>query len=394
MYRIIEPYMEPIDIFEKIGERKSELSDEELGFICGLVRDNRPQKIVEVGVSAGGTSAVVLNCIHKLNYLPDFYSVDLAYTYHMNTAKACGFQIKDAVRVLEGEIKHQLILGKTIAQVLPEICKDGEEKIDMLILDTIHYLPGELLDFIVCLPYLADDAVVILDDLTLAHWGENRNAIATKVLFDTVVAQKCIPNRETYPKMGAFKLNADTRKYAEDLFSALITPWAYETDEDIMLCYKTLIDQNYGEQERNIFCQALRINEESLKKQQNIAREIHKLLEICESGKKTIIFGAGKRGRALYDFLNDRGKQVYAFAVSDDRKQDDFDSEGRRILSLREVKEKEKEYSVILAAANDEIQEGLSREKIAYHEAPNYIFPFIKTYAGYMNAFHTDKQGI
>jgi hypothetical protein len=37
MFRTIRPHFEPIDIFKKIGERKSELSNEELGFICGLI---------------------------------------------------------------------------------------------------------------------------------------------------------------------------------------------------------------------------------------------------------------------------------------------------------------------------------------------------------------------
>ena len=42
MFRTVEPYLEPIDIFDKIGERKSELPDESLGFICGLIKETRP----------------------------------------------------------------------------------------------------------------------------------------------------------------------------------------------------------------------------------------------------------------------------------------------------------------------------------------------------------------
>ncbi len=55
MFRTVELFLDPIDIFDKIGERKSELSNKELGFICGLIRMFKPKKIVEVGVSAGGT---------------------------------------------------------------------------------------------------------------------------------------------------------------------------------------------------------------------------------------------------------------------------------------------------------------------------------------------------
>ncbi len=178
MFRTVELFLDPIDIFDKIGERKSELSNKELGFICGLIRMFKPKKIVEVGVSAGGTTAVILNCLNKLNIYTNVYSVDLAYTYHYDITKECGFQIKDALKILKRTANHELILGKTIAQVLPEICENEDEKIDMLILDTIHYLPGELLDFIVCLPYLSQNAIVVLDDLTFAHFGENREALA------------------------------------------------------------------------------------------------------------------------------------------------------------------------------------------------------------------------
>lgn len=77
MFKIVEPYLEPIDIFDKIGERKSELSDENLGLICGLIKERKPQKIVEVGVSAGGTTCVILNCLEKLNMDSEVYSTSL-----------------------------------------------------------------------------------------------------------------------------------------------------------------------------------------------------------------------------------------------------------------------------------------------------------------------------
>lgn len=380
MYKKVEPFLAPLDIFENMpGGSKSELTNEELGFICGLVREYRPNKIVEVGVSAGGTSAVVLNCLSQLKLTSNFYSVDLAYTYHYDTSKECGFQIKDALQILGGTQHHQLYLGKTISEVLPEICMDSADKIDMLILDTVHYLPGELLDFVVCLPYLSENAVVILDDLTFSHFGENKEAIATKVLFDTVVADKLTPRIEGYPKMAAFRINLDTRKYSMDLFSALVTPWGYKMAEDEINPYRVLIDKNYGMMEKNMFSQAVYINEESLRKRERIPGEIQALLEICDlDDKQTVIYGAGLRGNALYSFLHDRGKALYGFVVSDDRKSSDFDGNGRRILALSDVKESPEKYSIILAAADEEIKKNL--KGMEYQEAPNYIFPFIKDY--------------
>ena len=199
MFNTVESYLDPIDIFEKIGERKTDLSDVDLGFICGLIKEQRPQKIVEVGVSAGGTSCVILNCLEKLKLESEFYSVDLSYTYHYDPSKRCGYQISDAAKYLNNLERHKLFLGRNIAQVLEnEIGKD----IDMLILDTIHYLPGELLDFLVCLPFLSQYAVVVLDDLTFSHSGENTNAIAKKILYDLIVADKVFPENVVYPNLG------------------------------------------------------------------------------------------------------------------------------------------------------------------------------------------------
>lgn len=199
MFKIVEPYLEPIDIFDKIGERKSELSDENLGLICGLIKERKPQKIVEVGVSAGGTTCVILNCLEKLNMDSEVYSVDLSYSYHYDTSKRCGYQIEDAAQCLSNMKNHRLFLGRNIAQVIDNEIGHG---IDMLILDTIHYLPGELLDFLVCLPYLSRQAVVILDDLTFAHGGESTSAVATKILYDLMVVTKVFPPNVIYPKMG------------------------------------------------------------------------------------------------------------------------------------------------------------------------------------------------
>ena len=46
-------------------------------FLCGLMKENRPKKIVEVGVSAGGTTGVILHCLKMLNIKSEMYSVDL-----------------------------------------------------------------------------------------------------------------------------------------------------------------------------------------------------------------------------------------------------------------------------------------------------------------------------
>ena len=46
----------------------------------------------------------------------------------------------------------------------PDVIDEIGSDIDFLILDTLHIVPGEILDFLVCLPYLTKDAIVVLHD--------------------------------------------------------------------------------------------------------------------------------------------------------------------------------------------------------------------------------------
>jgi predicted O-methyltransferase YrrM len=276
MRKTIELYEEPIDIFKKIGERHSELSDLELSFICGIIRQYKPKHIVEVGVSGGGTTSVILNCIDKLEMDSKVVSVDLAYTYHKNTSRECGFQIKDAAKYLKNVNKHQLFLGKRISEVIDDIVIQNG-KIDLLILDTIHFLPGELLDFLVCYPYLSDNAIVVLDDLLWAHGAENISGIATRVLYDSVVADKFSPVDFSKANMAAFQINVDTGKYINDSFLALFTPWHYQMHDE-MIGYRRIISKFYDDEVLKIFDDAVEKNNSTLQRKEKIPDEIKNYL--------------------------------------------------------------------------------------------------------------------
>lgn len=56
-------------------------------------------------------------------------------------------------------------------------------------MDTVHYLPGEVLDFPVLLPFLSMDAFVVLHDVAMGQYIA-RNAVATQVLLDSVTGKK------------------------------------------------------------------------------------------------------------------------------------------------------------------------------------------------------------
>lgn len=387
MYTKVEPYIEPIDIFTRLGERASELSDVDLGFIGGIIRDLRPRKIVEVGVSAGGTTAFILNCIDKLDLNSDMWSVDVSHTYHLDRRKACGFQIEPAMQLLSRKRKHHLVLGKNIAQILPTICPQETNKrriggdIDLFILDTTHYLPGELLDFIVCLPFLSENAVVICDDLYFWNDGENRAAFATRILYSVATVQRLLPAHNEGPtKMAGMQVDEQTSKYVANLFEGLSMPWDYTLDSAELKIYRDLIAMNYLPELLEKFDEAVAVNKEASCKMNNIKRVVSKLLELFSDGKPVYIFGAGSRGQALMRFMRDRGLKIKGFVISPGQGKERFDGIGCPVFYLDELTENSKERHLILAVADPTARDTLDNNSCEYVEAPNYIFPFIKQY--------------
>lgn len=372
--------MDCTDVFNELPEKcMSELPKEMLGFICELIKEKRPKKILEIGVSAGGTTCIIMNCLQKLNLDSEMYSVDLAETYHFDTSKRCGFQIHDASPFLSNINQHHLLLGKTIAERIEDITKDG--KIDFVILDTVHYLPGELLDFIACFPYLADDAIVILDDLIFCHTGENTSAVATRVLFDSVVGNKYIPdNAEGWPKMGAFQIGTDTKKYIDNLFCALAHPWGYDMESSQVMAYREIIKEKYTDFQLKMFDDSLALNKQTIDNKENIRGSIKRIIDTFNDVNEVYIYGAGQRGIALCKFLEHQGKNIKGFIVSNGRSEKQCSSMKYDIQYIDDIDWKSN-TKVLVAVADDlDIINNLEQKCVDYYNTPNYIYPFIKEY--------------
>lgn len=376
--KIVENYTEPRDIYEKIGTNASELSEAEHGFICGLIKKYKPKKIVELGVSGGGTSVLILNCLQKLG-LNDtkMYSVDLSQTYHLNPEKKCGFQIDEARPYLKNISNHKLLLGKILPEVIEEIAQD--EKIDFMILDTTHYLPGELMDFAIAIPFLADDAVIVLDDTSFWFEGENRWAFATKILADLCLSdyKYYADTPDGFSKIVAFTMPVETITWKKAIFDALSMPWAYFVDSQIE-AYKGIVDKYFEDDIQTSFRSAIEINKLAIEKKNRIRAEIQSIISRCKDADKKYIYGAGERGRALLYFLENNGIVVDGVIVSDDRNTSQEIGRSVSVLHLSDLPKGEK--CIFVAAADGEIRENLKRRNENYYDIPNYVFPFIKEY--------------
>ncbi|MBR2216004.1 MAG: class I SAM-dependent methyltransferase [Selenomonadaceae bacterium] len=162
-----------------------EMTDFDSAFLCGLIKKFRPRKLLELGVASGGTTAVMLQCLSDLNLDYEFHSVDISPVLYTNNQKRTGY-IADLVKETLPHVNHKLHLGHGIPYFLPKIGGG----IDFVLLDTTHFMPGEVLDFIAVLPYLTNNAVVCVHDIAISQAPRLHTAHACSILFSSVTARK------------------------------------------------------------------------------------------------------------------------------------------------------------------------------------------------------------
>ena len=226
-----------------------EMSKQESAFICGLLRSKRPNKILEIGVSAGGTSAVILKALDMLNLPSQLHSIDVTAEWARDQNKTTGYVVGEYVPELMK--RWDLHLGN-VASIPLKTIGNG---IDFCVIDTMHILPGEILDFLVAFPYLQTGAVVLLHD-TARHYDKpydtNFLRYATSLLFSCVVADKLtlvsIDRQEGLANISAFIITEDTKKYIANVFSALTISWAYMLPPSIIDHYLAGMSPFYSEE--------------------------------------------------------------------------------------------------------------------------------------------------
>ena len=93
----IDLYKEPLQIESELKKDiayEAEMTEWELAFLCGLIKKYKPKKLLEIGVAAGGTTAILLNCLDCLNLKSEFYSVDYSKKFYRDPKYNTGFWLK------------------------------------------------------------------------------------------------------------------------------------------------------------------------------------------------------------------------------------------------------------------------------------------------------------
>ena len=234
----------------------SEMSYLERCFLNGIIRQTKPKKILELGVSAGGSSAIILNAIKDFDNAK-LYSVDYNKKWCRDNSKDVGFIIDEKFSNLKN--KWKLYTGGTAAKFMEEI--GGE--IDLCLIDTMHINPGEFLDFLIVLPYLKKNAILILHDIALHYNSNERHSITNCILFSCLRGKKLSFNEglwNSFANIGAVILDENIKDNILDYLYLLTLPFEYlPTDNDILECQK-LFSKHYKQDLVDKFINIMLVN--------------------------------------------------------------------------------------------------------------------------------------
>ena len=245
------------EIKAKLIEYKcSEMWGNQREFLNGLIRKFKPRKILEIGVRHGGSSIVILNAINDFDY-SYLYSIDLSIEEDVgNCVKKFFPNFMDKWTLFKGNISTEYIE------------KIGEN-IDMVFIDTAHFEPGEILDFLIILPFLKENAIVIFHDIANQITASvNRNEWAPYIIFNAIRGIKYLPfgNNILTQDIGAVKLDRNQKKYYHDYFRLLGGQWQYFPKESHINQVRKFFKKYYDKECLIMFEEAVSFNRNFVKR--------------------------------------------------------------------------------------------------------------------------------
>ena len=105
-------------------------------------------------------------------------------------------------------------------------------------IDTSHFEPGEILDFLMILPFLKEEAIIIFHDIdhqiTHAKGEDMRNEWAPYIIYNIIRGKKFLPSGKGIlnKDIGAIRLEKNQKRFIHDYCRALGGQWQYFPKEE------------------------------------------------------------------------------------------------------------------------------------------------------------------
>lgn len=316
-FETVKEWYEPTDALRENETFLCEMSRADHGFLSGLIRRKAPKKVVEIGVAEGGTTAVIVKTLEMVGNRAEMHSVDLGTTIP-NSDLPKGYLYQELMD--ESEIvNHEFLLGHTVAYYLENI----GGVIDFVVIDTMHMLPGEILDFIAIFPYLSEDAVVVLHDVNLSYSfsqsADERDVLLsdklglTNQMFAILKGKKYF-NIDFGRNIAAVEVTGETESCLKDLFFNLMSNWYYNPSDPVMEEYEKSFQRHYAEYYMGLFRIAVDNNKRSLEARKRVSEQRKHFGRTIESeyrfpyekipyNASVILYGAGKMGMWINNLM-------------------------------------------------------------------------------------------
>ena len=254
------------DIIPDKGNKVSKrlISLEEAQFINGIIRKNKLKNCLEIGVAHGGSSIVILNAIKDIEKSV-LVSLDLYKEFYHDPSKLTGYKVKEQFpelaknwKLYAGDQPHKFLVNLNM-------------KFDFLYLDSAHISPAEIINFIEALPFLNENAIVVLHDL-FWHFNTVRN---TKFypscisLIPTLYGDKVFLRRNNgdMSNIGAAFLYPNQEEHYLNYFLLLMNFWEYIPSDEQINDLRNFIEKYYKDKKYiTIFDRAVRENKAANKK--------------------------------------------------------------------------------------------------------------------------------
>lgn len=241
-----------INLLNELGEdykQYSEMSEQDRSFLNTLVLRKQPMRLLELGVCSGASALIMLNAIKNIEGA-HLYSIDYNTQHYKLKDKLTGFYVDNFPQLKE---KWTLKTGGLALNFTEEIGGD----IDFCLIDTVHANPGEILDFLMVLPYLKKDATLVFHDTNL-HARVTSNFQVYKqytnnLLMSSITGSKLIPADtpfiSDYPfvNIGAVQLNENTKEHIWEIFNLLTLKWNYMLKDEELEQLSSCFSKFYGE---------------------------------------------------------------------------------------------------------------------------------------------------
>lgn len=241
------------------------LSEKEAFFINGLIRKNNLKNCLEIGVAQGGSSILILNSIKDIESSV-LVSLDLNSEVFDEPNKKTGYRVKKYFPELTK--KWKLYTGDQPHKFLDKL----NIKFDFLFLDTTHVSPGELLNIIEALPFLNENAIVVIHDLlwhfSIANKSGYKFFPSCISLFPAIYGDKVLIEKDKrgMSNIGAVFLYPNQETHYLDYFLLLLNFWGYIPKDNQIRDLRIFIKKYYKDRIYiNIFDLAVNLNKKTSK---------------------------------------------------------------------------------------------------------------------------------